>query len=132
MASARVDVVREVMRALFAGDFEAVERLTTPDVAFRSGLAAIEGRPYEGPDGFRQYVADLADTFESFEPEFLDVSDLGEQVITTLAVHAVGRGSGLVVEEKYWIVFWFEDGLIRRAERFDDRGAAVAAAEPLI
>jgi hypothetical protein len=125
--SDREERVREGIRALFEPDFELLARIATNDVTFRSGLAAIEGRTYEGEEGLREYLADLADTFDSFEREVVDVTDLGDRALARLRVHAVGRGSGVVVDAEYWLVAWFEGDLIRWVERFDDRDEAVTA-----
>jgi ketosteroid isomerase-like protein len=128
LPSEREKRVREAIEALFNGDFDTLGGISTSDAAFRSGLAAVEGRTYEGPHGLRQYLADLADTFESFERELVEVTDLDGRVLTRLRVHAVGRDSGFPVDAEYWLVAWFEGELISRVERFDDRDSALAAA----
>ena len=116
------------MAALFGGDFAVLPRICTPDVAFKSGLAAIEGRAYEGFEGLRRYIRDLNETFERFDPAFGELSEVGGSVLVPLEVEAVGRGSGVVVQSEYWIVFWFDGDLISRAERFESREEALAAA----
>jgi hypothetical protein len=129
LASRREALLREATRAMDEGDLAALQRITTADIEIGSRLASsLEGRAYKGQTGIRDYLRDLTEAFEVFQREVREVEDVGEQSVATVGLHAVGRGSGMVVDVEVWAVTWHEGERFRRLEIFFDRDEAFAAA----
>jgi ketosteroid isomerase-like protein len=128
LSSPRIDLVREGVEALDHGDIEALEQLFDPGLQYFSRLAATEGRSYDGHDGLRRYLVDIEDTFSSFEREVIEVHEIGGKVLTRIEVHAVGRGSGLKIDQEIWSVMSFRGDCISRVEVFFEHDEALAAA----
>ncbi len=129
MPPSRVEVVRAANEAANQGDLDAGERLLDPDVEIHTRLVGLEGGVYRGLEGNRAYLAALDETFESFERELTEIVEIGERVVAGAHVHAVGRGSGVVVDQDFWSIFEFSGERISRFEVFLDRDEAFAAAE---
>jgi ketosteroid isomerase-like protein len=124
----RLELSREATAALNRRDIEALERLCDPGVEFHSRLAASEGRVYVGYEGIRRYLTDIDESFESFERELTEVVEVGDKVVVGHAVRAVGRGSGLRIDQEVWVVNSFAGDRATRVEVFVDRDEALAAA----
>jgi len=59
-----VAVAWDALARLDAGALVAV---CDPEIRFRSRITAVEGPAYEGHQGVRRYIANLADAFERIE-----------------------------------------------------------------
>jgi ketosteroid isomerase-like protein len=70
-----------------------------PDVVFRSTGAFPGVEPeYRGHEGMRRFWSVLQEPWESFEMEVVRLEPHGDRAVVDLRFHAVGEGSGVLVE----------------------------------
>ena len=130
MARSNLEIIREAGKALNRGDVETVVALTDPDVVFEPLRAPVSGA-YVGHDGMRQYMADTAETFETFHLETKEIRDLGDDRLLIFGtMRARARLGGLETEVNSAGIATFRDGrLIHWKDYGEDRDAALEAAE---
>jgi ketosteroid isomerase-like protein len=112
-----VEALARNLAPMLHSDFEAV--LVGP----------LRGKTsYRGFDGLRELWLDWLSPWEVYRTELEDARDLGDRVL--LFVRDFGRREGSAQEVAFnGAALWtFRDGKIARAEFFNDRTAALAAA----
>ena len=109
------------------GDVDGVLRLTDPEIDLVPLRAPVQGS-YSGHEGIRQFMADNEETFETFEVDYPDVRDLGDQVLALGTLRIRGKGSGAETEVPSTILCTFRDGLAVRFKDYGDRAQALEAA----
>lgn len=125
MSQENVEAFRRTAEAIKRGDAEAVVALSHPEMVFEPRRTATEGA-FVGHDGAREFMADTAETFEVFVPDYTDVRDLGDRVLAIGSIRVRGRGSGVETDIPSAAIVEFRDGL---AWRFKDYGEARLALE---
>jgi ketosteroid isomerase-like protein len=134
MSQENVEVVREWVAAINAGDASRLTELADPSVDYMPYLAALSGAAgaYHGHDGLWQYVRDLSDVWSEYEVEIHELQDLGNQVLMTGRLRGKGRSSGLDVDaEMAWLHTFREGtgpGRYTRLRYFDSETDALEAA----
>jgi ketosteroid isomerase-like protein len=126
MSQENVEVVREAVNALNAGNRERLFNVFHPDVEFRS---VAEQKVYRGLAGLVEYRQDVGATLDDFRTEedrFLD----GERghVVHLYRVVARGLGSGAPVSQAMGAVHQLRDGKILRVDTYLDQRDALDAA----
>jgi ketosteroid isomerase-like protein len=128
MSEENVRLARRMLEAFNRGDVDAViatfdeaclveEPLEMPDSP-SSG--------FRGHDGIREWMANLRGVAGvGFEPRSFTTS--GEAVVSELASHGLGQGSGVPVEWTTFAVLHVRNGRIARAQAFLSRDEALAA-----
>jgi ketosteroid isomerase-like protein len=121
MSAQNVETVRRVFAA--QGDAEEMAPLLHEDWEHRPIVAGRSvGAVYRGvPDGLRDYLADLAETWERhqvFEEELIDLDDDG--VLAILRLEARGRTSGVDLVQRAAIHARFKDGKVWRSTGYTD------------
>ena len=107
------------VRAAFA-QFNSGEREVSPDaldpaVEISSRFARLDGRPYRGVDGFREWLSEIDQQFDVWETTLTEVRDLGhERVLTLGSIHARGRASRVTLDLPLAAVHEFRGGRLRR------------------
>jgi ketosteroid isomerase-like protein len=82
-----------------------------------------------GPRNVIRFFEGLEETFEDLQLHPQEVVDAGDRVATRLRHSGRGKASGVEIDtELYHQVMTFRDGVIVRAEYFDNWDAALAAA----
>ena len=98
-----------------------------PEVRFEPQQAELQGS-YVGREGLRQWLADLA---EHYGPggtlHYVDIRDLGAQVLALGKLRFTGRGSGIATEAPVAIVARFRNGLITDLKDYGDKDRALEA-----
>jgi ketosteroid isomerase-like protein len=126
MSEGDVEVVRRALAAFNEGDTEAVLEFMDPDVEFVPLRALLEGSPYRGHEGFRQFAADMVDDWEDYHPSSDRFRDLGDgRVLVVGRFHARGRASGVEVETPAAWVSEVRAGKIVRVRFYADEAAAL-------
>jgi ketosteroid isomerase-like protein len=89
-----LDIVRRLYAAFRDRDEAAMLALVHPDFEFWTLTGEELGRsePYRGLEGMRQYLADVAATWEELRPLPSQFTRSGEWVLVTGRVYARGRG----------------------------------------
>ena len=73
-------------------------------------------------------MADTAQTFDLFRPEYTDVRDLGERVVAIGSIRVRGKGSGVETDVPTAAVAEFRDGMLWRFKDYVDPRLALDAA----
>jgi ketosteroid isomerase-like protein len=126
MARENVEVVREAVDALDAGNRDRLLRVFQPEVEFSS---VAEQKVYCGFAGLIEYRQDVGATLDDFRTEedrFLD----GERgrVVHLYRVVARGHGSGAPVTQAMGAVHHLRDGKILRVDTYLNQRDALRAA----
>jgi len=102
------------------------ERYFHPEFELRSLLEAFGGGSYEGREGLKRWVHDVAVGFSSFVRRGIEVTEVSPgTVLIGLHVDAVGRISGAPITFETWSVGRFEDGRLRSFETVETRDKAL-------
>ncbi len=123
-----VDKTRDFIAAYNRRDFDAAMEHFDPEIDWV--LPAHQSSDScRGPDAIRRFWDGLDETFVELRLEPQEYVDAGERVATRLRHHALGKGSGLEIDEElYHQVVTFEDGTMVRIEYFSDWSEALKAA----
>ena len=129
MSSANVEIVRRQIDAFNRGDPDALAADWHPEGTWEpASVAPVEGRPYVGPEGLRQFLADYAETWDEFRLNYASFADLGERVLALGSIEVRHRSSDLPICRPHAMLYEFSDGKIVRLRSFLDHGEAQAAA----
>jgi len=100
--------------ALNAGDLEALLRLVTEDVEFKSMIAEAEATTFRGHDGVRAWHETVINAFADPHWDVLDVFEVpGSDDLGILQIHMVGTLAGVPVEQTMWQAVELRDGKAR-------------------
>ena len=85
--------VRRAHDCFRRGDADGLAGLCTPDVEFTSFVAEMEGRVYRGPQGIRDWLANVEETFDAFSSEVAAIEELGDRwVLAEILIRATVGG----------------------------------------
>ena len=123
------EIVRKALAAFNAGDNDLVLASFDPDVELVTVRAVLEGSEYRGYDGFRRFVADMAEDWDTFHPEPDEVRELGGGRVLVLGhLQARGKASGMEVDSTAAWLCDVREGRITRVRFYKDEQAALEAA----
>jgi ketosteroid isomerase-like protein len=129
MSQENVEIVRRSVEAVNEGDIDRVLSFAGPDAELHSAIiGGAEGRVYRGHEGFRQWYADLMESFRELVTELTEFQASGDRVIAFGRIRAHGRESGVDLDAETGWVFTVRRGVIVRAEGFLSRADALEAA----
>ena len=95
----------------------------------RGGLYAADlPTVVRGRDGYRAVWETTLDAFDDLRLVPEEVFDLGDRLVVTVEFRAHGSGSGVPVSQRVFELFEARQGLVARAEDFEDRSKALEAA----
>jgi uncharacterized protein len=129
MSQANVDIVRRAFEAWNAGDLDRVIELVDPQLEFIPFRSQLDGAPYFGADGMRQFARDAAEEWEFLRIAPEEFRHAGEQVLMLGRYDARGRASGVEVQFPAAWVARVRDGRIVHLRSYSDRGVALEAAD---
>jgi ketosteroid isomerase-like protein len=112
-------------------DVEALVRDLDPRVAWHPALEAMlggEATVYRGHDGVRRIFDIVGEAFTDFRAEAFDVRDLGDRIVGTGRLSAVGKGSGVGIESPFGLVFDIAGGQVTKVRTYLDPAEALRAA----
>lgn len=128
MSSENVELYRRGIDAFNRRDLDAFLALAHPDVVGISRVLEIEGGPYLGHDGVRDWWSTLLDVFPDFQIEVLWVRESGDATVSGIVNRAHGEGGASALEEPVWQVSEWRDGLVVRWQIYETEREAVEAA----
>jgi ketosteroid isomerase-like protein len=108
-------------------DADALIDLCHPTVRFESRITGVDDSSYDGHDGIRRYLANLGDAFEWMDVQGSDVIAEQDRAVATNHFRARGRGSGLEVEQRFFVAARGHEGKLSWWGLFDTRAEALAA-----
>jgi len=115
MSRENVELYKRGIDAFNRRDLEAFLALAHPDVIGVSRVLEIEGGPYRGHAGVRDWWNALLDVFPDFYIEILSVRGGGQATVAGLCNRARGEGSA-ALEDFVWQVAEWRDGQVVRWE----------------
>ncbi len=128
MSQENVEIVRHGYRLLAAGDVDGLTELIHPEFELRPVVAgASDDAVYRGRAGVRQYVLDVADTWDRFQQIPQRFLSRGEDVVVILDLNARGKGSGIELSQEVAVVWTFKDGKPWRGVGYLDPADALEA-----
>jgi ketosteroid isomerase-like protein len=108
-----VEVINRLADAVSRRDIALLLKLTDPQVEWRPFSAALqEGEVYRGHDGVHQYVRDLDDAWEVWEPKVDQSVAIGDLVLSLGRLRYRGRGSGIETEPAVGWLFKLQEGRV--------------------
>ena len=126
MAQENVDAFLRGLEAFRRGDFEAWIANFAEDGEFIPRRTRIQGS-YRGHAGVREFLADNAENFDLFHPEYDFVHGVGDKVIAVGKTRLRGKGGGVEIEVPSALVLTFRCGKVVRFEDFGDKREALEA-----
>jgi hypothetical protein len=77
MSQENVEIAQRIVDAINRRDSHAWAAVVALEFEFRSASVGIEGRPHRGPEAGRRYFADLAEAWDNFHLQVVDVERSG-------------------------------------------------------
>ena len=127
MAQDNVDVVQGAWDAFGRGDIDAVLETIAPSAETRLPESLPWGGTYAGPDGFRDILAKLDDSFEVFSATPQKVLGADDNHVVVVAKTKGRTKAGATTEGKAVWVYQLRDGKIADAESFGDTAQVLEA-----
>ena len=132
MSQENVEVVRRFVEALVSGrDWQPVLADLDDDVEIDDLDISLDTQRYRGHDGFRKWIADWSDSWESWRIQDVEVRPAGEDRLIALFVMFVkGQGSGIDLSRHDALVCTLRAGKIAKLVYYNDQQQALEAAGP--
>ena len=128
--SANTDVVRAWIDAINSRDREAPIALVTPDFELVESTTLPGAATALGPEGLRRYGEGWARNWSDWQMREVEMIDLPPDHVVLVADLALrGIRSGIEVERRWIYLLRLRDGKVARQLGFDDKDAAVQAAD---
>jgi ketosteroid isomerase-like protein len=110
-----VELARDLFEQWSARNYEFLIKSARPDVEIFSRFASLGGEPFRGPEGVRQWVAEIEQSFGRFKvrvDRFLDLGD--DRVLALGAIDLEGKASGVGIDQPMgWLLELRDEKLVR-------------------
>jgi ketosteroid isomerase-like protein len=127
MSEENVAIVRRNYAAFDRGDFAAILDDVDPEIVIRAHPRGDEGN-YQGKDGFLRFITEWIEPFDDFSQTPEEFTAAGDRVLVKVLQRASGKGSGVPVEARFWLVHRMRAGKAIELDLFDDEDQALEAA----
>jgi ketosteroid isomerase-like protein len=98
------EVARRAVAAFMARDLDGILAVADPRIELRSLLTEAERPLYHGHDGVRDWFDAVFGVFPDWRPQPRPASyDEDGAVVIPLDVTATGAGSGVPIDQTYWL-----------------------------
>jgi ketosteroid isomerase-like protein len=98
------EIVRRAVDAFMARDLDGLLAVADADIVLRSLLTEAERPVYHGHDGVRDWFDAVFGVFPDWRPQPRPAShDQDGAVVIALDVTATGAGSGVPIDQRYWL-----------------------------
>jgi ketosteroid isomerase-like protein len=132
MQSENAEIVHRAYEAAFRKpkpDFATVNALFHSDHVFVSAISEVEGRSFDGVQGFQEWLTDIGESFESWELRVDRVEEIGaDRLLVRTVFSARGRAGGVPVERRLGAISTVEHGKLTRTEAYQSLEQALEAA----
>jgi ketosteroid isomerase-like protein len=128
MSQKNVELARDLFEQWSAGNYESLIESAHPDVEIFSRFASFGGEPFRGPEGVRQWVAEIEQTFGRFKVRTDDFLDLGDRVLALGRINLEGKASGIEIEQPMGWLLEMHDGKLARMFFYSSHAEAREAA----
>jgi ketosteroid isomerase-like protein len=97
-------LVRRAVDALLTRDLDGLLAVVDEEIVLRSLLTEAERPLYRGHDGVREWFHNVFGVFPDWRPRpRAACHDDGEAVVCALDVTATAAGSGVPIDQTYWL-----------------------------
>jgi ketosteroid isomerase-like protein len=97
-------LVRRAVDAFMARDLDGILAVADPEIELRSLLTEPERPLYHGHEGVREWFHAVFGVFPDWRPQPRAAShDEDGSVVIPLDVTATGAGSGVPIDQNYWL-----------------------------
>jgi uncharacterized protein len=127
MAQDNVDVVQGAWDAFGRGDIDAVLEAISPSAETRLPETLPWGGTYAGPDGFRDFLAKLDQSFDQFSATPQKVLGADDNHVVVVAKTKGRTKTGGTLEGTAIWIYQLRDGKIADAESFGDTARVLEA-----
>ena len=127
MAQDNVDVVQGAWDAFGRGDIDAVLEAIAPSAETRLPESLPWGGTYAGPDGFRDFLTKLGDSWDQFSATPQKVLGADDNHVVVLAKTKGRTKAGATLEGNAIWIYQLRDGKIADAESFGDTAQVLEA-----
>jgi ketosteroid isomerase-like protein len=129
MSEENVEVAESLFAAFAERDFEAAAEMLDPGLEIRPGIVGgPEGVVYYGPDGMRQFWADVDAAWAEFRITTEEFREIDQEVLVLGRAFARGRGSGITLDAPAAWMVGLLNGRIVRFQSFSSPQEALEAA----
>ena len=127
MAEANLEVLKRVYDGWAAGRFEAEASIYDPHLVYVSQASEPNPGPHYGLAAFTSYFQGFLEIWDDFRIEALAYREAGDSIVVRVRRTAVGKGSGLPVDDEAFHVWTFRGPSVIRLEVFEGEGEALDA-----
>ena len=113
----------EIVRRFLAVGVEEALAYADPGIVWNP----IEESPTRGHDAVRASTARWKGEWDDYKLMPEEFMDKGDVVVVTVRLGGRGRGSGVVVDARFYDVYTLRDGKIVRMDQFAERSEALEA-----
>jgi uncharacterized protein len=131
MSQENVEIVRRILALWNEGGVVARERrpeFFDPEVRMDLRGRKINPAVYDGYDGLDRFGSDVAEVWDQFSVELVELLDAGPHVVCVFQATGRGHGSGVEVQAELCWVWTLRGGRVLRVEGDLDRASALEAA----
>jgi ketosteroid isomerase-like protein len=119
------DLIWSIVNRWNDGDRDVLLEVIDDDTELHSRLGELRGRPYIGPDGFREWIADIDEQFSGFHLNIERLEELEPGlIIASGSIDFRGRKSDLPWEEVTAWLLEIDEGRLRKMQIHPDRETA--------
>jgi ketosteroid isomerase-like protein len=122
-----VDLVGRIYEGWSRGDFSVGTDLMAPEFEWHQHAEAVEPGSHRGP-AIGGALGKLFEVYDDFRIEPEEYVDAGDRVVVVARAQAVGRGSGLALDQRFAFVWTVSGGRLADLTVFADRREALEAA----
>ena len=123
MAREDAETCKRAVEAYNHGDVEGFVDQFDPAVEWHplnQLMFGGEAEVYRGHEGVRRFMNEVAEAFAGVQIEVLDIRDLGERIVMTGQLRALGRASGARTESPIgWLLEFSNAGIVRMRDFLD-------------
>src|SRR3954447_15104475 len=124
LIAAPSDIVDQLFRAFAARDAGALATLVSGDMVFEPASTEVAIRaPFRGPDGMREYLAEVQRDWEQFDVTIAETREAPPYVVALGRVYA--RSGGFVADNPLAFVWELRGDEVVWGRTFTDRAAAL-------
>ena len=128
MSEENVELALSAFDAWNRGNYEAWIEAFDSECEFLPLRAQLEGQPYRGHDGLRQFTRDLTDEWENVRFGVSEIRDAADQLVVLLRFKGRGRISQAELDLPIGVVATVREGKILRVRMYSDPAEALEAA----
>jgi ketosteroid isomerase-like protein len=128
MSQKNVELAHDLFEQWSARNYEFLTESARSDVEIFSRFASLGGEPFRGPEGVRQWIAEIEQTFGRFKVRTDDFLDLGDHVLVLGGINLEGKASGIEIQQPMGWLLELQDGKLARMFFYSSHAEAREAA----